>query len=302
MTNPVSSDERRKLIWARVYQELLHKAVPDSRFNHDFLSFTPDFRGSSSAVDRIVALPCYQNASTLLVTSDNSLEQLRCRALKDGKRLLVATYRLRRGFVLLSSARIREDKYELAACLDGMEKPDVGRTVSLAQIRDENICIDMCLLGGLAFNEQGVVIWEGHSLFEVQWALLQDIKSLASNVPVVAIAHTCQVVDEGRLGVERIIPDKAGEVQCDYVMTPDQSFHVEAPYRPTKGIDLEAIDQEALDNIPPLQELKGIRMMEQIMANGGFGQANEKETSKAPTAEEQMGIGMVEKLMKGYKP
>ncbi|CAO2657175.1 Nn.00g033010.m01.CDS01 [Neocucurbitaria sp. VM-36] len=302
MTKPVSSDDRRKLIWAHVYEELLRNAIPDSRFNYDFLSFTPDFRGSASALDRVVELPCYQNASTLLVTSDNSLEQLRCRALKDGKRLLVATYRLRRGFILLSPTRISEDKHELAACLDGMEKPGVGRAVSLAQIRDEDICIDMCLIGGLAFNEQGVVIWEGQALFEVQWALLQDIKRLASNVPVVAVAHTCQVVDETQLGVERIIPDKAGEVQCDHVVTPDRIFHVEAPFRPTKGIDLDTVDPEALSNIPPLQELKGIRMMEKIMESGGFSQASDKETSKAPTAEEQMGIGMVERLMKGYKP
>ncbi|KAF1842311.1 uncharacterized protein K460DRAFT_291668 [Cucurbitaria berberidis CBS 394.84] len=302
MTHPISSDERRKIIWAHVYQELLRNAIPDSRFNYDFLSFTPDFRGSASAVDRVVELPCYINASTLLVTSDNSLEQLRYRALKDGKRLLVATYRLRRGFVLLNPARISEDKYELAACLDGMEKPGVGRAVSLAQIRDEDLCVDMCLIGGLAFNKQGVVIWEGQALFEVQWALLQDIKRLASKVPVVAVAHTCQVVDEAQLGVERINPDKAGEVQCDYVVTPESSYQVEVPYRPTSGIDFDTIDPEALNNIPLLQELKGMRMMEQIMAGGGFSQEKKEEKPASPSAQEQIGIDMVEKLLKGYKP
>lgn len=308
MTAPASSDERRKLIWARVYQDLLRHAVPDSRFNCDFMSFTPDFRGSNAAVDRVVELLCYKAAATLLVTSDNSLEGFRLRALKDGKKLLVSTFRLRRGFVLLDPARIDAGKLELAACLDGMEKPGIGRAVSIAEIRDEGMRIDMCVTGGLVFNEQGVLIWEGQSLFEVQWALLQDIKVLGLSARVVAIAHGCQVVNEAQLGVERIKASKTGEVQCDYVVTPEKVLEVEAAVKPTTGgVDFDNVDSEAMNNIPPLQELRGIRAMEKIMAKGGFGKENEiknekeKKQASSPSAAEQMGMDIVAKLMKGYK-
>ncbi|KAF2026999.1 hypothetical protein EK21DRAFT_115241 [Setomelanomma holmii] len=303
MTAPASSDERRKLIWSRVYQDLLRHAVPDSRFNYDFLSFTPDFRGSSAAIDRVAALPCYQSAAVVLITSDNSLESLRYRALKDGKKVLVATYRLRRGFVLLDPARIDNDKLQFAACLDGMEKPDIGRALSLAQLRDDGLNVDMCATGGLIFNEQGVMIYEGQALFEVQWALLQDIKVLGICARVVAVAHACQVVDEAILGLERFEAQNPGEVQCDFVVTPDAVFEVQAAVKPIGGVDFGTVDPEALNNIPPLQELKGIRTMEQIMASGGFGQETEtkKEQPKGPSAEEQMGMDIVAKLMKVYK-
>ena len=303
MTAPESSDDHRKLIWARVYQDLLRNAVPDSRFNYDFMSFTPNFRGSNAAIERVVELPCYRSANTILVTPDNSLESLRLRALKDGKKVLVGTYRLRRGFVLLDPARIDEAKLELATCLDGMEKPGIGRAVTLAQIRDEGMRIDMCVTGGLVFNKQGVMIWEGQALFEVQWALLQDIKALGVSARVVAVAHTCQVINEAHLGLESIKPSKSGEVQCDFVVTPEKIFEVEAAVKPITGVNFKAVDPDALNNIPPLQELKGIRTMEQIMADGGFGQEKEKtpEQSKPPTAEEQMGMDIVAKLMKGYK-
>jgi 5-formyltetrahydrofolate cyclo-ligase len=304
MTVPQSSEDSRKLIWARVYQDLLRFAIPDSRFNYDFMSFTPDFRGSDAAVDRVTGLLCYKSADTILVTCDNSLESLRLKALQDGKKLLVGTYRLRRGFVLLDPARIDQKRFELAACQDGMEKPGIGRAVSIAQIRDEELRIDMCATGGLVFNEQGVVIWEGQSLFEVQWALLQDIKALGISARVVAVAHACQVIDEAQLGMQRTSASKSGEVQCDYVVTTDRVFEVEAAVKPTSGVDFGAVDPDALNNIPPLQELKGIRTMEQIMAKGGFGQekGKKKEQSKPPTAEEQMGMDIVAKLMKGYKP
>lgn len=304
MTAPASSDERRKLIWARVYQDLLRHAVPDSRFNYDFMSFTPDFRGTSAAVDRVVELLCYKAATTLLATSDNSLEGFRLRALRDGKKLLVGTYRLRRGFILLDPARIDAGKLELAACLDGMEKPGIGRAVSIAEIRDEGIKIDMCATGGLVFNEQGVLIWEGQSLFEVQWALLQDIKVIGLSARVVAIAHGCQVVDEAQLNLERIEASSSGEIQCDYVVTPEKVLEVEAAIKPTTGgVDFDKVDSEAMNNIPPLQELRGIRAMEQIMAKNGFGKEKETEKKQAssPSAAEQMGMDIVTKLMKGYK-
>jgi 5-formyltetrahydrofolate cyclo-ligase len=303
MTAPTTSDECRKLLWARVYQDLIRLAVPDSRYNFDFLSFTPDFRGSDDAVNRVLDLQCYKDAQTILVTCDNSLERLRYQALKDGKKVLVGTYRLRRGFVLLDPARIGDADFMLAACLDGMEKPGIGRAMSVAQLRDEGLRINMCAIGGLIFNHNGVVIHEGQALFEVQWALLQDIKVLGENAHVIAIAHTCQVIDEASLSMEPFVPSKSGEVQCDYVVTPDTIYEVLGAVKPTSGIDFKTVDPEALNNIPPLQELKGIRTMEQIMASGGFGQekAAVGEEPKAPTAEEQMGIDIVAKLMKGYK-
>ncbi|KAL6712379.1 hypothetical protein ACN47E_000256 [Coniothyrium glycines] len=302
MSEPVSPDERRKLVWARVYLQLLHYAVPDSRFNLDFLSFTPDFRNSSAAIEHVADLLCYKSAKTVLVTSDNSLEQLRYRALRDGKKLLVATYRLRRGFVLLDPARISEDRYELAACLDGMEKSGHCQSITLAKLRDDGLSVDMCVTGALAISEQGIVIWEGHALFEVQWALLHDIGVLSAQAPVVAVAHMCQVVAEAQLEIDPFKPDKAGEVQCDFVVTPEKVLAVDDALKPVGGIDFDKVDPQALNNIPPLQELKGIRMMEQIMRSSGFG-TNVKEDPKPqpPSAEEQMGIDIIENLMKGYK-
>jgi 5-formyltetrahydrofolate cyclo-ligase len=299
MAARASSDERTTLIWSRVYQELIQDAVPDARFNYDFMSFTPDFRGSAAAVDRLAALPCYQSATTVLVTPDNSLELLRARALKDGKTLLVATYRLRRGFILLHPARIHESRYELAACLDGMEKPGAGRPVTLAQMRDEGLKIDMCVIGGLIFNVQGVAIWGGDNLFEVQWALLQDIGVLRPDAPVAAIAHASQVVDEARISMETIKPTRPGEVQCDFVVTPAATFEVCGAVKPTGSLNFDTIDPDGLQNIPPLQELRGIRMMESIMQKGGFG--SEQRPTQPLSTEEQMGISIVDRLMQNYK-
>lgn len=289
-----------KLLWAGVYQQLLHLALPDSRFNFDFLKFTPDFRGSGDATKRVAELQCYKDAQTVLVTGDNSCEGLRYRALRDGKRVIVGTCGLRRGFVVLDPGKIADSRIELASTLDGMERPGIGRRVDLAQLRDEGLKIEMCAMGGLVFNEQGVVVWEGSALFEVQWVLLQDLKVLSAATPVVAVAHDCQIVNEAQSGLDKITADKNGEVQCDFVVTPERVLEVKRAVKPSGGVDFTQVDPEALNNIPPLQELKGIRMMEQIMSSEGF-VTNEKEERKTTSAEEQMGIDIVERLMKGLK-
>lgn len=294
--------ERRQQIWQRVHRELIKHAKPDSRFHYDFLSFTPDFVDCSLAVDRLVQLPVYQAATTLLVTPENSLEELRYRALKDGKKLLVGTYRLRRGFMLLDPTRIEEKDLRIASWLDGMEKSGIGRSLSLSQMQDEHINVDLCVLGGLVFNKKGVVIWEGQGLFEVQWALFNEMKLLKQSTPVAAIAHDCQVVDEKELGLECIVPEKSGEVQCDFVVTPKQLVEIKDTVRPTGGLNFDAIDTQALENIPPLQELKGIKMMEQIMKNDNFGTNNEKVNEMPLNPDEQAGISMVERIMRGLKP
>jgi 5-formyltetrahydrofolate cyclo-ligase len=119
----------------RVFSELRKVAYPDSRFHYDFGEFIADFQGSSAATDRLMAHRFYQQASTLFITPDNCIEELRYRTLCDGKRILMTTYSIRRGFWLLDPATIPKDRLLYAATLDGMERH--GRHMTLAQIRAE---------------------------------------------------------------------------------------------------------------------------------------------------------------------
>jgi 5-formyltetrahydrofolate cyclo-ligase len=43
-------------------------------------------------------------------------------------------------------------------------------------------------------------------------------------------------------------------------------------------------------------------MMETIMSDGGFAQKDKRQEAPTLSADEQMGINMIERIMKGYKP
>ncbi|KAF2704956.1 hypothetical protein K504DRAFT_104417 [Pleomassaria siparia CBS 279.74] len=285
----------REAIWARVRSNLLRHAIPDSRLDYDFSSFVPDFRGSSHAIDGVIKLPCYQSAQTILITPDNSLEQLRYRALQDGKKVVVGTHKLRRGFVLLDPKLIIKDKHELASCLDGMERPGIGRHTSLAQLEEK---VDMCVTGALVVSGQGMVLKKSSQYFELQWGMLTDRKVLDQKTPVVIVTHDCQVVDTE----DCMSSTRQSDIIPDFIVTPETVHEIKEANRPAVGIQFDTVDPELLATIPSLQELKGIQMMEQIMKGAGFAQETLNLSPAAPSADEQLGISMVERIMAGYKP
>jgi 5-formyltetrahydrofolate cyclo-ligase len=284
--------------WQRVQSQLIRHAIPDARFHLDFPKFIPDFRGSASALDLLVSLKDYLVARTILVSPDNSLEGLRYRALQDGKNLLVATHGMQRGFVLLDPRRIPEEKYEQASWLDGMERAGIGRHISLAQMTEENIKVDFAVTGCFMATSKGVPIGDDVSLFRLQWYILRDRGVIDNKVAVAVVAHDCQILPQA----EKDIPQDA-QFNYDWICTPTGLINVSTAKKPNNGFDFEkTIPSYIVNTVVPLQELKGIKMMETIMSDGGFAQKDKRQEAPTLSADEQMGINMIERIMKGYKP
>ena len=147
-------DIRRK-----VWHSLSDVARPDSRFHLDFSEFIPDFAGSSAATDRFLDLPEFKSATIVFITPDNCLEELRRTSLEAGKIVLVTTYAIRRGFLLLDPRQIPPSRYEYASTLDGMEK--VARPMKLSQMVAENLRVDYMVTGTGAINMDGVRYGKG---------------------------------------------------------------------------------------------------------------------------------------------
>lgn len=140
-------------IRTQVWAELRKVALPDSRFHFDFSEFIADFHGSTDATTQLQQQRAYQDAAVVFITPDNCLEELRYAALRAGKKVLVTTYAIRRGFWLLDPARIAAGRYEYAATLDGLEK--VGRHIALAEMVEEKLVVDLMVTGTGAINGEG---------------------------------------------------------------------------------------------------------------------------------------------------
>lgn len=252
MTATEHKDTIRQLVWPRLHQV----AIPDSRFHYDFSSFIADFQGSDRATEQLTTLPCYKDAKAVFITPDNCLEGLRRRALSDGKKVLVTTYAIRRGFWLLDPAVIiTPEQRQLASLLDAMERPGLGRPVTLAEIQKLDLKVNLMVTGTGAINHAGIRFGKGHGFFDLEWAMLTSIGVVNNSVPCIAVVHDCQVLDQ------ELHPEIFDTV-CDYVVTPTVIREVTrqaAVQKPACGILWDKLQPGMLDDIPPLLELQSMQ-------------------------------------------
>lgn len=242
--------KNKQQIRGEVWKRLREVALPDSRFHFEFSEFIPDFEGSKAALAKLLALSLYRDSTLIFITPDNCLEGLRTQALRDGKRILVPTYGIRRGFVKLSLDEMSRGKEEYASWLDGLER--MGRHVSLTEIQQLGP-IDFLVSGASVINHQGVRFGKGHGFFDLEWAILFEIGVVDETTPIVAFVHDCQVVDT-------VLEPSAFDTVCDFIITPSRIIEIKNPTKPSVGILWEKLAPEMLDNIPPLRELQ--RMLE----------------------------------------
>jgi 5-formyltetrahydrofolate cyclo-ligase len=239
--------DHKSSVRERVFTELRKVAYPDSRFHYDFAEFITDFKDSHRAIDRLMTHHFYRSASILFITPDNCLEQLRYRTLLDGKRILMTSYSIKRGFWLLDPNVFSPDKYLYASTLDGMER--FATHVTLEEIKRDLPCIDYMITGTGAINEKGIRFGKGHGFFDAEWGMLYRIGAISSATPSAAVVHDCQVLQE-------TLHPEVFDTVVDVIFTPTRTLNVSAPHKPTCGILWDLLDPHMLDTIPPLQELK----------------------------------------------
>jgi 5-formyltetrahydrofolate cyclo-ligase len=239
--------DHKSSVRERVFAELRKVAFPDSRFHYDFAEFIADFRDSDRAIDRLMAHRFYRDANIVFITPDNCLEQLRYRTLLEGKRILMTTYSITRGFWLLDPKSFPSDKYLYAATLDGMER--FASHVTLNEIRRDLPIIDYMVTGTGAINEAGIRFGKGHGFFDAEWGMLYRIGVISPATPSAAVVHDCQVLQE------TLYPEVFDTV-ADVIFTPTRTIEVDNPQKPTCGIVWDLLDPRMFETIPPLQELK----------------------------------------------
>ena len=121
--------QEKQQIRLKVWQKLKDIALPDSRFHLNFEEYIPDFKDSINAHNQIIKTDEYKKSKLLFITPDNCLTTVREQAIKDGKDIIVSTYGIYRGFILISKKMVTEGNEIFASTLDGLEH--FGKNISL---------------------------------------------------------------------------------------------------------------------------------------------------------------------------
>ena len=195
----------------RVWAQLRRVAHPDSRFDLDLSYFIPDFEGRERCDEQFLALDVWRDAEVIFIAPDNNLENLRRRALSEGRSIVVPTYGMRRGFVRLDGQRLDPGDHGLAATLDGMER--VGRRVSLDGLKALGV-INLIVTGAVGVSTvNGAQVGLTQRYHAIETAILSELGLLDDSTQVIVSAHDCQLLD---------FPLMPEENRCQLIVTPNR--------------------------------------------------------------------------------
>lgn len=230
----------------RMRETLAEIALPDSRWHLDVLYFVPDFVGSEECRQILRGRPEYASADLLLVAPDNSLQGVIEQALADGKSVLVPTYGLRRGFVLLRSESVPAEHRQFASTLDGLERFGEVMTVDALRALPP---VSLIVTGAIALTRQGVHVGSGRAYIDLEWGILASLGLADAETAVVGVVHDRQLVD---------VPLTPGpfDVTMDLVITPSGAHEVGHGRQRPAGLAWNAILDSQIEEIAYLGELR----------------------------------------------
>ena len=221
----------------RIWRELEAKGVVT--FPKPASGRIPNFVGSGRAAEKLRGLEAYRSAKTIMINPDAAQLAVRELALRDGKRLLMATPKLRKGFILLDPARITNPRE--AASIKGAFKH--GRSAN-----PRNLRVDLIVEGSVAVDLKGGRLGKGGGFGDLEVAILKESGAVTDATPIVTTVHELQVVEK--------VPMTEHDAPVDVIATPERMIKV-GPHYPKPGLIWELLPSDAFKHVPLLAEVRG---------------------------------------------
>lgn len=225
----------RKRIWDRMAGRGLSQR-PHGRI--------PPFRGQNRAAERLRRWSLYRQARCIMVPPDEALFQVRLNALRDGKRLLMATPGLREGFYELAAASVPSGRWPQAVRTSGVLQHGRRLHTRLADLGE----VDLLITGAVAADVQGRRVGKGHGYFDLEYAILRHLGCVGEKTPVVGLVHESQIIPEAPFG--------DGDVAVDWIVTPERILSCSAREAKPDRIPWERLSQKEIRRMRPLWELQ----------------------------------------------
>lgn len=196
-------------IRTRVWRLMEEKGI--ARFPRPVFHRIPNFVGAEKAARRLGELSEYRAAGVVFCNPDSPQRPVREMALSDGKILVMATPRLRKGFLILDPKAISQSSIPKGSTIRGAFK--CGRFVEPSEVE-----VDLFVVGSVAVSLDGGRLGKGTGYSDKEHALLKNSGGLRADALVVTTVHDVQIVEE--------IPQDEWDVRVDVVVTPTKIIRI----------------------------------------------------------------------------
>jgi 5-formyltetrahydrofolate cyclo-ligase len=197
----MAKEDIRMRIW-RLMEEKGIAIFPKPIFHR-----IPNFIGAEKAAWKLRELPEYKAAKVVFCNPDSPQSPVREIALKDDKIVVMATPRLKKGFLLLDPKTIPKNQIFEASTIHGTFKH--GHPIEPSKVK-----IDLFVAGSVAVSLDGRRLGKGKGYSDQEYAILKNADSLSPKAIVVTTVHDVQIVEE--------IPRDEWDVPVDVIVTPSK--------------------------------------------------------------------------------
>jgi 5-formyltetrahydrofolate cyclo-ligase len=230
-----NKDEIRRYVWDKM-AELGIAVFPLPPHNR-----IPNFIGADLAAKRLLELDDYHSAKVIKVNPDSPQRPFREYALRDGKILVMATPRLRKGFLILEPKYVRgRERY--ASTIKGAFQ--YGSIVQVERIPT----VDLIVEGSVAVSYDGGRLGKGEGYAEIEFAILRECDIVEKNVPIYTSVHDIQVF--------KSLPKDVFDVSINIISTPKRIIQCRGYYNRPEGIYWDLLDEDKIKAIPLLEIIK----------------------------------------------
>jgi len=143
----------------------------------------PNFKGAEAAAERLRQLEDWKKAKVVFVNPDSPQRKVRENALKERKTLIMASPRLKKGFILINPADVK-DKEHFASTIKGAFKYGV----EAHDFPKPNLIVQ----GSVAVDMHGHRLGKGHGYGDVE---IKTLKKMFEIVPIATTVHDIQTVE-----------------------------------------------------------------------------------------------------------
>ncbi len=236
-------DEKEE-IRRRVWRLLREKGV--ARFPFPIEGRIPNFVGAEAAARRLASTRVFSEAEVVFCNPDSPQRPVRELVLVSGKTLVMATPRLRSGFILVKPGWVPQRRVREASTIRGAFK--------WGRLTEEPPQIDLKVAGSVAVDERGGRVGKGGGYSDLEYAILREMGLIGEDTPIATTVHDLQVLPR--------VPMGRHDVPMDHVFTPTRWIETRTPYPRPQGIYWDELPREKLESIPILKKLARERGIE----------------------------------------
>lgn len=198
----MSLQEEKRKLREKIWKLLEEKKV--ARFPLPLKDKIPNFDGSEKAAKLVTTLPEWKRAKIVFSNPDFAQRKIRELALKEGKILIMATPKLKKGYLKIDPKNVK-GKEEIASTIKGAFK--------YGQKLKELPRPDLIITGCVAVDKEGWRLGKGGGYGDRE---IRTFQEKFDKIPVITTVHELQIVGK--------VPHEKFDTKVDYIVTPDRTI------------------------------------------------------------------------------